>query len=51
MRTAGTRWKGLAAAADELGLKRGTLVTFGQKEVISHSNIQIDVVPAYEYLK
>jgi len=43
--------EGLAAAAGELGLKRGTLVTFGQKEVISHSNIQIDVVPAYEYLK
>ncbi len=43
--------EGLAAAAVELGLKRGTLVTFSQKEVISHGNIQIEVVPAYEYLK
>ena len=41
--------RGLAAACKFLKKKRGTIITFDQKEHITYKTIQVDVIPAYEY--
>ena len=42
--------KGIAAAAQKLGLKRGTIITYDQHDAIQESDISIDIVPLPVFL-
>lgn len=42
--------RGLTEAMDEVGVERGTVVTYGEEESLEEAGKKIDVVPAWKFL-